>query len=980
MARVAKPLLMVAAAGLMSLGGVWLIGNGTAANGRTASLSNQSFHGFKLGSYKLERMALAKTTLFNVHENYVDMERVDYEELFEASLSGIERTLPTALFRRVPGSSMLHIQVGDHRSVIELPEMNGVEPLVSTLQEIAVLLTAHASPSDIAAEDPENPWASVEYALVNSILGELDPHSRLLPPEDSREMDVENSGEFGGLGITIVERGGVLTVDYPLPDTPAFEAGIKSGDRIVRIDGESTINMGLEDAVSLLRGRIGTKVTVVIERDEATEPIEVEITRARIKINPVEGMLLDGDIGIVSVKSFHANVAPDLELTLKRMADEAKSGRLKGVILDLRGNPGGYLHQAVRVVDLFLEEGAIVKTKSRGRVDDEEMAKAARTQPQYPLAVLVNSGSASASEIVAGALRAHNRAIVIGERTFGKGSVQNLEGLSDGSKLKLTVAQYFTGPVDQVIQGVGVPADIELVSVVLAANKDGTAKSSLYHWRDRVRREADYDNHLDSQAVQAKPAMHSIRYLRPSNLRRTDSTLNHLARDPEVMFARDVLAAAKGAKRTAEILARVAGPVKRLRDAGDADITAAFEALGIDWTAGAATPEASLDVRLDLGPDAVLKAGEEERIWLEVTNKGNAPIYRLTGTSASEAEVLDGREYFFGRLDPGETLKWSQVVSLGEGYPTEDAPVEFSFMDGSDEVIHEWDIQLPVRGHALPSLNFTYALDDAKGDGDGVPEAGETIDLAITVTNVGEGATQEAFARLKNGSGKGLDLVVGTLEVGEMRTAEGEPCPVVRGGTENGRVVLPTVTDTDAEVDADISGPPRYASGCARSLKPGEAWTGSFQVKLAESDSPWRVDLSVGDAEAYDYAAVMRSSFYDTFTDKVTIELGEKVEAEYSPPKVEVTTPLPSKTSVSAMPVSGLASDEALAHVTVWLNDKKVGLSQGDGLQAVPFHADLDLVAGTNVITVIATDQSGMKSTWSGVTFLESPPGPDDEE
>jgi len=994
MKAVIKPLVLFGTAASVSLAGWWLVGPGDP-DGRTASLLASPAHSFGLGAYELEDLQLAESTLYEIDKSYVDPGRVDRDRMYEAALDAIERRVPTVLFRRVPGSALVHVQVGEHRSVVEVGEIVTAKELLTALRDVVGIVAEHVDPDDVRVEQGTDPMASIEYAVVNGMLGTLDPHSRLLPPEDSREMDVENSGEFGGLGITIIERDGVLTIDYPLPDTPAAEAGLLSDDRIVRIDGESTINMGLDEAVERLRGRVGSKVVISIERDREPEPFDVTITRDRIKMNPVEGDLLDGGIGIVSIKSFHANVAADLETTLGRLAREAPGGELRGLIVDLRGNPGGYLHQAVAVADKFLEEGDIVSTKARGKVDDEEFARPARTEPRYPIAVLVNASSASASEIVAGALRNNERAVIIGERSFGKGSVQNLDGLSDGSKLKLTIAQYYTGPADRSIQSVGIPADLELVPSIVQARADGGVETALVYWRERVRREADFDNHLERSSTDETVTRYSLRYLRPKDLRRKDSSLRHLRGDPEVVFARDVLIAAGRRARTADILSVVGPVVDSARRRGDADIAGAFQELGVDWSAGPSLESAQIEARLDLGDDGQLVAGQEETLWLEVTNRGDEPIHRLAAVSSSDAEILDGREFFFGRLDPGETLRWSQDVVLNDGYPTEHSPVSFAFRDVGNDALYTWQTRLPVQGHPLPRLDFSYTVEDLPhGDGDGIPEPGERVSIKLTVENTGQGPTSEAFARLKNHSRKALDLELATLEPGFVRTADGQDCPVLEAGVENGTTVVQTVDadgnplqgdaiDEESAARIAAGDPPVYAQGCSRTLAPGESWTGRFVVLLNESSDPWEVELSVGDARSYDHAAVMRSGFYDTFTDKVRISIdpesdqgeGAVIAASrsFSPPSIEVGKELPPVVDRSLASLSGMVFDDSLAHVTVWLDDEKVALADGGGLEAIPFSADVELQPGLNTLAVVATDEDGLTSTHSTVVYYEPP-------
>jgi carboxyl-terminal processing protease len=267
-------------------------------------------------------------------------------------------------------------------------------------------------------------------------------------------MEVENQGEFGGLGITIKQDRGRLVVEFPYPDTPASKAGLQPNDRIMRIDGVSTINMDIDEAVGRLRGRVGSAVDIEVSREGLADPLKMKIVRDTIKLKPIESQLLEGNIGYVTIQGYHAQVAEELRKVLPKLEKDAGPGGLKGLIIDQRGNPGGFLKQAIEVADMFLPKGTVVsQVDGSGRQIDLAEADADGTEPKYPIAVLVDAGSASASEIVAGALRNNERAVIIGERTYGKGSVQNLHNLADESKLKLTISQYLT-PGDRSIQAV----------------------------------------------------------------------------------------------------------------------------------------------------------------------------------------------------------------------------------------------------------------------------------------------------------------------------------------------------------------------------------------------------------------------------------------------------------------------------------------------------------------------------------------------
>lgn len=297
----------------------------------------------------------------------------------------------------------------------------------------------------------------VIYGGINGMLKALDPHSSFMPPEVYQEMQVETRGNFGGLGIQIAIKDDQLTVIAPIDDTPAFRAGIEAGDKIIKIDGTSTRDMTLMEAVKLLRGPKGTTVTISVMRENFEKPKDFTITRDIIEIKSATSKMLLDNIGYVRLRQFQENSAEELEDALNSLEVEG----LNAVILDLRSNPGGLLNAAVEVADRFLEKGKLI-VYTEGRKKNQDMRFMAHddfTHPNYPMVILVNHGSASASEIVAGALQSHARAIIIGTQTYGKGSVQSVIPLSDNSGLRLTTAKYFT-PDGQSIHEKGITPDI----------------------------------------------------------------------------------------------------------------------------------------------------------------------------------------------------------------------------------------------------------------------------------------------------------------------------------------------------------------------------------------------------------------------------------------------------------------------------------------------------------------------------------------
>jgi carboxyl-terminal processing protease len=299
---------------------------------------------------------------------------------------------------------------------------------------------------------------SLIYGAIKGMLDTLDPHSAFMPPEVYREMQMETKGKFEGLGIVIEKKKGLLTVVSPIEDTPAFEAGIQSGDHIIKIDGEPTEDMDLHEAAMEMRGPKGTKVTITITREGLAEPMDITLTRDVIPLRSVKHEALDEGIDYIRISQFNEQTASDFQKALGKL--NAQNGNSLRLILDLRNNPGGLLDQAVKVADTFIPSGVIVSIEGRNK--EQKMRLSAHrkgTLGDCPIIVLVNVGSASGSEILAGALQDHGRALILGAQTFGKGSVQTIFPLKDGSGLKLTTARYYT-PSGKSIQAMGITPNI----------------------------------------------------------------------------------------------------------------------------------------------------------------------------------------------------------------------------------------------------------------------------------------------------------------------------------------------------------------------------------------------------------------------------------------------------------------------------------------------------------------------------------------
>ncbi len=381
--------------------------------------------------------------------------------------------------------------------------------------------------------DPVDEKKLIESA-IQGMVSSLDPHSALLTPEAFRELQIDTHGEFTGIGIHVTMKDNLVTVIAPIEGTPAYRAGIKAGDRIIKVDGKPTDN--LRDAVNRMRGPKGTKVVVTIVREGEPKPIDFTLIRDVIPIHSVKSAILKPGYGYVWITNFRDNTYDDLVSVLDEM--ESADPPLRGLVLDLRDNPGGILDQAIRVCDLFLDKGVILSSKGRNGTHVRVYKAHRNSRPRdYPIVVLINGGSASASEIVAGALQDHKRALLLGTTTFGKGSVQAIENLADGYALKLTIARYYT-PSGRSIQAKGVEPDIVVPRRILKPEDEES---------ERTLKERDLKNHLGAEPDKGKPVTkakpESKKNKLPSKVKSRINPLqvDQLLRDSQVRRALDIL-------------------------------------------------------------------------------------------------------------------------------------------------------------------------------------------------------------------------------------------------------------------------------------------------------------------------------------------------------------------------------------------------------------------------------------------------------
>jgi carboxyl-terminal processing protease len=940
---VLRPLLVLAFSSACSVGALWWTGWPWA--NVTASLEAEAAGRM---DYHLEQLTLVRETMRYVRDGYVDPSRVEPQRMFVAALESVEQMIPEVMFRR-DGQSVA-VRIGSWRSTVLVDPPTRVDEVADRLAPIAALLRQHLDPASIPNPDAHvDPFAMVEYAMANGALATLDPHSMVLPPSDAAELDVENRGEFGGLGINIEMKDGELVIEYAMPDTPAARAGLRDGDRVRRIDGEAVLNVSMDDAIELLRGPVGAPITLEIVRAGVPHPFEVTLRRANIQLAPVEAFSLGNGFGYARIRSFHSTAAADLRQEVAALVRE--EGPIKGLVLDLRDNPGGYLTQAIAVANLFLAEGEIVSTRGpRDASPRVEYADASMAEATCPLVVLVSATSASASEIVAGALRNNERAVIVGERTFGKGSVQNLHDLSWDSKLKITVAQYLT-PGERSIQSVGVPADVALAPAIVPSGGPRSVALSQVNLfgRELVHRERDLDAHLDGSNTDAGEAAWRLRFLaRPGALERREWEPPDARQDAELAVALSILAVAPAPRRP-EMLAAASKVLRRERAEQDQQITEALGALGVDWTDGPEPALPLVDLTVDLGGDHVLTAGTTEPVTLTVTNRGAEPLHRLVAVG-QDHELLEGAEFVLGYLGPGESRSVSVPVTVPDGYPAERAAVTLSLRGAEGDEIGRERVMIEAVSRPLPRLAWQWRLNDPT---DGRIDVGDTVELVVDVANEGAGTARAASVRIRNGAGRALDIVSGTLLPGALRTTDGAPC------LEDG------------------------LADCRPTLLPGERWTGTLTVRVLEAlVSGYPLVLTAGDGEAFDYGAVVRSGFGDAFRQEeaISFELGSASMSVpptplRSPPQVEITLAPGLEATTDLVTLSGRVTDDSgLVRVMVYVGDDKVyfeGTDASHHVRSAPFSADAWLVPGRNTITVLATDDQGLTTATSRVVWME---------
>lgn len=976
----------------------------------------------RTGVYDLAKARMLARVVGHLRAHYVAPERIDPRRMVAAAMMRVQAEVPEvrALGLDVKGQPagdavpfMLHVTVGEVTREFPLDRVEDLYELNWKLADIFEFLERHLPPQvDLEA---------LEFAAVNGLLATLDPHTVLLTPRTYRELQLSQKGRFGGLGITVGEVEGALVIQQVLRDTPAADAGLREGDRIVQIGGASTVNMPLDEAVNLLRGEADSEVTLWILRPDVAawkDARPFKMVRREIQLPSVEEEALGDGIGWVHIRGFQETTDTDLLAALERLA--ARPGGLQGLVLDLRDNPGGLLEKAIAVSDLFLSRGTIVTTvREGGRERDETHAVDAGTRADLPLVVLVNRGSASASEIVAGALKRNDRALVLGQRTFGKGSVQVIYRIDDAA-LKLTVAQYLT-PDDVSIQGVGIVPDVDLVTLRVPTFSAGAAfdgRMDLMPTPEDIGGEASLSSHLSSDKTRSERPSMTLRLL--DELR----TPTHRQRrgqpriaDATVALAKEILAAAPATNRK-QALAQLANFFPARQAAEDQRLEAALAPAGVDWRAGPA-PANGRSLEVSLALPAEVTAGTPFTATLEVRNVGKRPVARLHAELESGLSALAGRELAIGWVDPGKTVTRTLTLALPAGAARAgDELVARLYADGAP-LAQAASARLSARPVAQPVFAHAVQIDDvprqgapATGNGDGLLQRGERVRVEAYVTNVGPGPAKSVLATLRNESGPEVFIHLGRQELGALgpgETARAVFDVEVRAGlkarlvelglevTDNGGTFLspgPVAVELAVFPDAlpsrvpatgfaalpDVTTP--LHAGASRDTPEVAEVIPAAVLEVTGRVGDW-LELGWSDLGERRRGFVRAERVRLADAGGVTRDAARSL-AHHRPPVLELE-PTPTFTTARDLALegrarfSGASSERRMVYVfrgrdKVFFRALEVGPSgSAEAATALPFSTAIPLTPGRNEFTVIAREGEDGVARQSFVVFAETP-------
>ncbi|NTU59901.1 MAG: PDZ domain-containing protein, partial [Deltaproteobacteria bacterium] len=847
----------------------------------------------------------------HIEKKYVEPGRATARGVLKGAFKALETQYPQVMVNVDDDKNEAIVRVDEAEKRFELRPggkvSSAAEPLNGVLSFVAAQLKESFERDDLY------------YAALNGALSALDPHSNAFSPKSFKEFMIGTRGTFGGIGFVFGIRDGDMTIITPIDGTPADRAGLKTGDKILYIDGEPTINMPVDVAADKMRGEPNTQVTLTLSREGWPEPRPFTFTREMIRVDSVETYVLPGaDAGPVlyaKVKNFQKDTTEDLRASVKDA--EARHPNLTGLILDLRNDPGGLLDQAIEVADGFMDKGTIVSTRGPDEENNSRAsAKGDTPISKKPVILLVNQGSASASEIVAGALKA-SRALLVGQKTFGKGSVQKVLPLSDGGALKLTVAQYLT-PGDISIQSIGVQPDIATYPTVIGKKtRLGPPPSHM--------EEATLENAFKEWGNASEKPWREIQYQQPPEPEDEEKVktfaelpkaekLAKLKADFEVRLAQRILArtATGDLPHARDHLFKAAGGVlEEARKEEDAKIGKILADQGIDWTDGKDEGKHKLTIRVPR--ELRLEGGTTAEIPVTVRNDGTRTVYHLWGRTDSSNPLLKNLDFIFGRIEPGKEKTWTAKVEVPKSAVDRWDTVTLSVRAGLSKEIASSQGSAHTVAIPAPRYSYSYELKDENPadrakSGDGVLEEGERATLHLSVRNRGSAASPPLDVNIRGETKEQIYLEAARKKLDGLASGERKDAPM------------------------------------------------AFRLVKATEDKKADIVVNISNRE-----------FAIFFSDTLKFPVGKPYTAKgvRSPPELTLAKQPPLRTTAARVSLEVKASDDDLVKdAYAYLGEKKIFYSRnrtGGGAFSARFEVPLE--AGSNRLTLFVRDQEDLLTT-----------------
>ncbi|HEX7704516.1 MAG TPA: MXAN_5808 family serine peptidase [Kofleriaceae bacterium] len=953
--------------------------------------------------HDLSALKIFSSTLVRVKDRYVDPSRIDPKKMLYSALDSVQFNIPEVLVEPDVAKNKVTVAVNDKKEVFDTDDVDSPWHLQRKLKSIFRFIETNMN----AGADLNK----VEYAAVNGMLSTLDPHSILMDPEQARDMDVSTSGKFGGLGIVIRMIDRKLTVVKPMKDTPAWKKGIKAGDHIVKINNEPTENLTSNEAVDRMRGDPKTGVTLWIERKAQPALMRFDLVRDVIRVSQVEHKLLDLHVGYVRVKQFSKGIAQDVGQAMQEMAGQGATAW----ILDLRGNPGGLLEEAVQLSDLFVDSGTIVSTVS-GRDREARRAERGPGDINSSLAVLVNGGSASASEIVAGALKNLDRAAIIGTRTFGKGSVQELYDNDDHSKLKLTIAQYLT-PGDRSIQNLGIVPDIQLQRMYIPEKNDAPTDFVRMLAPTHSYGEKDLDAHLVSTyAKDGDKPTYEVSYMverkKPAVDTKDKATAptddedapddDEIVEDFEMRFAKQLVSGVTASTRP-KLVAGAAKIIAKVRADEEAKLVAALKLINVDWSAPAQagdTGTANLDVALATS-SGTLKAGDDVSVTATVKNNGTSAAYRVLPRIQAEDGVFEDVELPIGKVAPGETKTFTAKIKLPQDAVDRVDRMGLEVREARNATSKVSPAEARIESLPRPMFAYSWQLVD-DGNGDGLVQRGEKYHLSVSIKNTGTGAsTKDAQVLVRNATGDGVDLDKSRFDIDVLDPGKTKQFdfPLATNATLKADEVVLELMAYDPNLDSQSSDKLHFKVSPSVT---GTAAKGVIMVKAATTIRAGASDDSSVVGTAIKGASYTSIGTFGPWT-KVKLDATTKVgfvassavttggagNSPFSttwnstPPLINLPTKNLS-TRGDTYKLQGTVTDEThvedvyifVSNPTAKIESKKVFYRSnrgGKNDKTLDFSSELPLWPGSNMVTVVARENNDVRSVKTVYVYKDAP-------